>query len=212
MAIGFDVVTDGSNATATSLTWSHTVTGSNPILYVDVIGDLATDAVTGVTYNSVAMTLVAKSASFGSTRWVYLYGLYAPATGAHNVVVSAGASVFLAGHSISYTGAAQSGTLSLGSNTGSSASAASLSITCAPTVDNSWAIGAIKNDAGAGSAGTATTLRLSTAAGGMSTCDHGPISPAANTTLQITDGTTAWNGVIGVIVPFSGTGNMFLVW
>jgi len=92
MAIAFDATTDGGNTTATSLTYSHTCTGSNRILFVSVIGAIGSDNVTGATYAGAAMTLVDKQASARST---YLFYLIAPATGANNVVVSAGSSSFI---------------------------------------------------------------------------------------------------------------------
>jgi len=105
MAIALDTSTYGSFVNpGTTLTWSHTVTGTNPVLFVGAIA-ATTDILTGITYNGVAMTLVGKGAG-GSDRFIYLYVLAAPATGAHNIVVSS-ASSYLTGFATSYTGGHQ---------------------------------------------------------------------------------------------------------
>jgi hypothetical protein len=69
-AVAFDNATDlGIVNPGTSLSHSHTVSGSNRVLLVGVFGDsIGTDTscskITGVTYNSVAMTLITKSSEF----------------------------------------------------------------------------------------------------------------------------------------------------
>lgn len=56
MAIAFDATTTSSLGSAvTSITFSHTCTGSNRILFVCTANNGGAN-VTGVTYNGVAMT------------------------------------------------------------------------------------------------------------------------------------------------------------
>lgn len=104
MAVAFDAVgPDATGATTDTggspapnpLTWSHTCSGSDRYLEVDiVVGDSTDDSATtidGVTYNSVAMTLVPGSlvhSNNGNAGYVVKYGLVAPATGAHTVSVA----------------------------------------------------------------------------------------------------------------------------
>jgi hypothetical protein len=92
----------------TSLTWSHTVTGTNPYLFVVVGMDLAAaDSVTGVTYNGVPMTQLGFLDYF--IGYEYLYGLVGPATGTNNVVVSTSTDqANVKGSAVSYTGVNQS--------------------------------------------------------------------------------------------------------
>ena len=107
MAIALDVGTSGgNNGGGTSHTYSHTCTGSNLILFVGVSTNSSSDLITGVTYNSVAMTLVDKQAGT-STNYSYLFYLINPATGANNVVVSASSSTTIYSGAVSYTGAKQ---------------------------------------------------------------------------------------------------------
>ena len=109
MAILFNVAASGS-ATATSLTYSHTCGGTDRILFVAVFTDTAdnVDNVTGITYNTVAMTRVDSFRSPGLGGHV-MYMLVNPASGANNVVVSSAASVTIYASSASYTGALQTG-------------------------------------------------------------------------------------------------------
>ena len=95
-----------SSTTGTSLTYSHTTSGSNRMLIVASSSN-GGDHITGVTYNAVAMTQVAKLAV--GANYLYLHYLIAPATGANNVVVSSGSSVVLVSCAASYTGVLQSG-------------------------------------------------------------------------------------------------------
>lgn len=111
MAIAFDVGTDG-NANASnvqSITWSHTCTGANGYLVVAATCTTSNSTLQA-TYNTVAMALIDSFHDGASwTNWIYLFGLAAPATGAHSVVVSTvdSSSVGLAGVSASYTGVHQ---------------------------------------------------------------------------------------------------------
>lgn len=107
MAIAFDAKTDKQQGAATSLTFSHTCTGSNLILFVGAqTGDnLLLDQVTGITYNSVAMTRACIQNAVPSNSAHYLYYLLNPSTGANNVVISVtGGSQTIRGMATSYTG------------------------------------------------------------------------------------------------------------
>jgi len=207
MAIAIDTATDGSLVNpGTSLTWSHTVTGSNPILHVAVFGDLVSgDAtgvkITGVTYNAVAMTLVGKIAEENGVtpandRWVYLFELVGPATGAHNVVVSASASIAIAGQSVSHTGAKQSGQPEA-STTNSATGTSSITTSVTTIADGSWTVLAIRTSGGTVSAGSGSTVRV-TNANGLSLADSGgPKTPAGSYSMAVT---TAGSTTFGVVM------------
>src|ERR1700741_5190896 len=94
--IAFDNATDGGNngGSSGSLSFNHQVmTSATPLLFVCLMGDNSpggNDDITGVTYNSAALTLVQKFAASGSNnRFTYLYMLPNAATGTHSVAVSA---------------------------------------------------------------------------------------------------------------------------
>jgi len=100
-AVVFDASTKASTAGSTSLTFAHTISsGSNTYLVVGVA--TGTDVVSGVTYNGAALTL--KSKVWNLSTYVYYYERISPSAGAHNVVISASASVEILGIASSYTG------------------------------------------------------------------------------------------------------------
>lgn len=110
MAVAFDAATNSGDTNSTSITFSHTCSGSDRVLYVFVNAQ-AGNVVTGVTYNSVSMTqLVASDGDAGSLGFYgynYLYRLIAPSTGANNVVVSASSSGWMRASAWSGTGGHQ---------------------------------------------------------------------------------------------------------
>lgn len=107
ISINFDAATYGSFTTGTSLTFAHTTTGTNRVLFVEVQADF-NDVVTTVTYNAIGMSLIAKlSQATGTVRWTYIYKLINPTVGANNVVISTSGIVFIQGFATSYNGADQ---------------------------------------------------------------------------------------------------------
>lgn len=127
MAVAFDAVGPDANGATTDhaaaptpnpLTWSHTCTGSDRYLEVDIVvgSDLTGAATTidAVTYNGVAMTLVTNSQQTSNDTtggYVVKYGLVAPATGANTVsvafTVTGGNNADIKAGSKSYTGVDQ---------------------------------------------------------------------------------------------------------
>lgn len=114
MALAYDLTSTGLFADGgggTSLTFSHTCTGSELLLIVGVavISGSASD-VTSVTYNGVAMTAIPSwnQVSGGGSCRSKGYYLIAPATGAHNVVITVSPAVnIIAAGATSFTGADQ---------------------------------------------------------------------------------------------------------
>lgn len=138
----FDAVgPSSSGATAAagsgSLTWAHTCSaGANRLLLVGVAVGAADDtAITATaTYNGVAMT-AGPVVHAGGTHagFVQYFRLVAPASGAHNVVVTlAGGTATLSGGSVSYTGADQTtplGTPATANDANAAGTAVSVSVT-----------------------------------------------------------------------------------
>lgn len=110
-SIAFDAASTATAVVnASSITWSHTCTGTDRALIVAIGFYDASVTVSGVTYNGVAMTEEwdTVDTTFSAARSAG-YSLAAPATGANNIVVtfSAAADVGAAGAS-SWTGVQQS--------------------------------------------------------------------------------------------------------
>lgn len=200
MAIALDLATDGGSITSTSLTYSHTTgSGSNRVLIVGVrINDpgVGGDKVTGVTYNSVAMS---KKVDLGSATvgWhEYIYYLANPDTGAHDVVITRSDSGFIESDCASYTDADQSGVDNF-SSAKNDTNVSSLSLPLTTNVDNCWLIAHASNDSDVFQAGANTTLRTT---GAQVLCDsNGPKSPAGAYSLALTIGGANMLN-IGVIV------------
>jgi hypothetical protein len=103
--VAYDAVSEGSGANISSISWDHTVTGSNTVLYCGAAVNDA-GAPTGLTYNSAAMTEIA-NATAGSF-YIRVYRKIAPTTGTHSVAITLGANGDFAVGCISVTGADQS--------------------------------------------------------------------------------------------------------
>lgn len=81
-----DVQTSVTYSAVSNQTQSFTVaSNSNRGLLISVI---STAAPSGITYNSIAMTLVTSSALSGGSNSLYVYKLIAPSTGTNNIVVT----------------------------------------------------------------------------------------------------------------------------
>lgn len=140
MALAYDASSQASTAGATSLTWSHTCTGTDRAIEVDLSYYApGGQTVTGVTYAGVALTQIDRQDD-GATDWAEIWVLSNPASGANNIVASFSGSIAAVGGGKSYTGAHQT-TASL---TGTPAKASGSSTT--PTVTVTSAVGEIASD------------------------------------------------------------------
>ena len=88
-ALAIDTASSAGCGACTSLSWSHTVSGTNRLLVVGPSGYDTSDSVTGVTYNSVSMTVIPSSSTSNGNHTVSQYSLIAPSTGANTILVSA---------------------------------------------------------------------------------------------------------------------------
>lgn len=86
-----DATSSGTSPGGTTVTVAHTCTGTNLVLTVKVVGWSTSSSngfCTGVTYNGVAMTLIADSGFSTANDRATIWRLVNPATGAHNIVAS----------------------------------------------------------------------------------------------------------------------------
>lgn len=201
MAIAFDATDPGSQgAGSTTHSWSHTCTGSNLMLIVSAISDNNVDSITGVTYNSVALTKLA-SAQISGARYVYLWYLIAPATGANTVVVTSSGTEYSGGRSISYTGVKQTGF----PDSQSTATSTGVNITGTTTVvaTDCWTVMVNVHDGGGWApptAGSGTTGRQLDSIAGI--CDsNGTVATGARS--LILDGGSGSGGNACVIASFA---------
>lgn len=194
MAIAYDTGTTPQFSTGSSITFSHTCTGSNLALVVQGAARDSTKSntpVTGVTYSGVALTKAREDTETSSNQMTQsLWVKGSPATGANNVVISFTGSVatWCGGSAVSLTDT-DSSPDGANNGVGSSVNTNSVTLSLTTTADNSWIVGALAT--GGGSAVTFTidsgdTQR--TKASGGSTDDSmimsttGPITPSGTST------------------------------
>lgn len=203
MAIAFNTASmDYTSGSVTSKTASHTCSsGSNRVLLVSVAGNNTTsDVITGATYNGVSMTLIAKHGhGGGNSRYTYLYGLLAPATGANNIVVSASSSTYIFICAADYTGVKQTG-LPDAYQTGTGSTNLSLSVST--TDDNCWGIMISQGYPGPPTAVSGCTRRIyETSFSALALFDtNGPKTPAGTLTCETT-GHGDQHGILASFAP-----------
>lgn len=110
MAVAFDAASEGANTPdGTSLTISHTCTGSDRALYAVVSHTPGDTDVSGVTatYNGTTMDVLFTDTTTHSSRHVRAFRLVAPSTGTNNVVFSWSGNAGMAAICASFTGVDQ---------------------------------------------------------------------------------------------------------
>lgn len=194
-AIAVDNASAGlESVTGTSLTYSYTVTGSNMFLNV-CISVLAARTVSTVTYNGVAMTATPESPVVvsGDGYSNSEYYLFAPATGAHNVVITPDSSSEIYSRASSYSGVLST---VLDAHGTSQTTGTSLGVTLTTVQDNSWVIGCERSGgAGTISAGANTSFRGGTSHVGDLADTNAAQTPAGSHALNMS--------VTGGAVPIS---------
>ena len=157
MAIAFDAKSAlGAFSASSPVTWSHTCTGSDRILFV-IAYATGGDNFTSGTYNSVALTEIAK-VDRGDGRYINLLYLINPASGSNTVSLSYGGAGLYHGIASSYTGAKQSGVPD--ASVTNTAADTSVTGTVTTVADNTWLVGCYSSSTGGTiSAGANTLLR-----------------------------------------------------
>ncbi|MBB6147452.1 copper(I)-binding protein, partial [Silvibacterium bohemicum] len=205
-AITYDNAADGGNngGSSTSLTYSYTVgIGANRLLIVNVVGDTSVDDISSITYAGVQLTLVGKVQA-PSNRWEYLYYLLNPASGANNIVVTAGSSHYLISQASSWSNIRQ--TSEPDALTTNTASATSTSLTTSLTtsaagalvVEGAWSYSHLTP--GAGSSPILIDAAFNGA--GIFAGSASPVSPAGSVSMTtLSDGTLPTGVVMASFAP-----------
>jgi hypothetical protein len=206
MALAFDTAASSALVNpGTSVTWLHTCTGADGILFVACFGNNGgAGNISGATYNGVAMTQIGAAVQVPADRWLYLFYLIAPATGAHSVVVSASASIALAGLSASYTGAKQTGQPDANSSS-TTIAATSFTLSQTTVAYGCWVVAFFKAGS-TPSAGSGLTSRA--AAFGMILGDNAmAVAAGATVNETATAASTPWAGIIASVASDSSAPN-----
>jgi len=157
-AIAFDSESSSGSQTSSSATWSHTVSGSDTILFVSGMVRPA-GTVSSITYNGDAMTLVNATDNYLNSDVVYLYYLVNPDAGTHNIVATLSGSYLNVWESASYTGVLQTAPVTSYSSDRGDGSSNNFTITASTTVANSWVITNHRSFDGVCTAGANTVIR-----------------------------------------------------
>lgn len=195
MAIAFDTASGGHTATTTSLTWSHTCTGVNRILFV---GWRTGGTVTSVTYNSVAMTVITQDLGVAKVGLAYLIN---PASGSNTVAINQN-NAFIAGISSSYNGVKQTSQPD-SSNTRNVSGTNSGNISTTIVAANCWTIAVAKASSSAITGGVNATVRATGDNNEHAILDsNGPLQPGSNTMNFTSAANAEWNEIIASFAPF----------
>lgn len=210
-AIAFDSASSGSGAATGSFT--HTVTGSNVTLVVDVIQITASGKVTSVDFNGTALTQVGAELTFGSgARWMTKWILVAPASGAHSITVTGAGAFDWAAVASSYTGTSATQPDAFSSSQSSSAGT-TWTNTFTSTADNSWHVSGFTGNTI--SAGASTVERIEQALfGGIFVGMYDgntAITPAGSDTLNFITTNSGGRAAFGVTLAPSTESGLVVV-
>jgi hypothetical protein len=213
-----------STSAVTSLTWSHTTgAGNNRVLLVTVAWRDNSTTVSGVTYNSIALSKVG-STVLSTNGYVQfeLWQLLAPPTGTFNVVVTRAGSARMAASALTLAGVDQTTPIEATNTAIGNSVTPSVSVTT--VTNNAWVVDVLafrREDAGAGDVptgtpGTGQTERWSAyVESGGTTSDirdkgstKGPIASAGATTMSwtLTGNPYEWAHLAASIKPAAAAG------
>lgn len=160
-AVAYDTSTNATAAGSSTLSYSHTVTGTNPAIASNCQLGGGGTAINSVVYPSGSvLTSVTGSphSTVGVTAAHDVRVRIACATGANNIIFTASSSCNIYGSSVSYSGVIQVGT---GAGESEAVNTSSFSQTITTTLNNSWVVWGLAADNGYSvGAGANTTRRL----------------------------------------------------
>ncbi|TXH15356.1 MAG: hypothetical protein E6R03_07335 [Hyphomicrobiaceae bacterium] len=130
----FDAVSTASQVSATSISWTHTPSGTPTKVFACIGHFDNTDTITSVTYGGNAMTLVGSVAN-PSSEVASIYSLASPPSGAQTVTVNMSASALINARGISFTGGDAS-TAIRGTGTTNSGTSTAAQVTQASATDD----------------------------------------------------------------------------
>lgn len=212
MAIALDATSapTTSGGGVTSLNRNHTCSGSDRILWVGAITvSSGAVAITGITYNSVAMTKVTSVNPQGNWE-LSLWYLVNPATGTNTITATAASNVvnYIRLSSASYTGASQTGV----PDSSNSATGVTTSRTVSTTTvaDNCWVVGHGMTGAGNIVPSTGLTTRSEVDSGSGSSVlgdSNGPKTPAGSYSMTFTTASDSTGLIVASFAPSVAASN-----
>lgn len=212
--IQFDAVSNsGYQAAQSTYSWSHTCSGSNRFLSVDVALLSAGATVTGITYNSVALSLIRARSTVTSFGRVECWGLANPTSGSNTIAVTLSSSIASSSEAVSYTGVHQTTpTEGAADNQATNVGAADATVDVTSTADQCWIHAALATSDGDVTASQTARNEVNGAGGSGADEDFGPQSPATKTMGYTDVGALATWAIAGYAVrPVTAGGNSYSV-
>lgn len=195
MAIALDATGSQLNQTSVAaLSWSHTCTGSDRVLFVGVAYQSGAGTTCTATYNSVSMTQIWNKRDDLNVQSSVGFVLIAPATGANTVAITLGATVdAAAGGSVSLTGVDQS-TAHRTVYTNNEAGGGSPNVTVVDSQSGDWVLDCAVTFAATIAVGTSQTSRVENDAisGGGSSFGISTETAAGGNTAMTWTGGSFW--------------------
>lgn len=191
-SIQFDMKSNSGYNTADAVySWSHVCSGSDRILVVTVsMLSVAGSSVSGITYNSVALTKVRHDASVSGAVRTEIWYLVAPTTGSNTVEVTLSAALDSIATAQSYTGVDQVSPIDAQNGaTATNVGAADATVDVTTVSDKAWVVDAVASTDTAITVGTNQRQRANVtgAAGSGGSSDEGYKSPAGAVTMNWTN-------------------------
>lgn len=197
----------GRDNPTVALTYTRAFTVSsnaNRLLLIDIFGDNSSDKVLTVTYGLAAMSQT-EVVQVPSDRFIYTYGLLAPASGSNNLVITVSADCLIQAYATEYFGVETSGFPdSHAHGTASSASAVSAADTVVGT--GAWIHGFHRENSGATDTWTGMTQMLDESQGLHVADTNGTVSAGSNTITATTGGSLNHGLVLTAFIPVGGGG------
>lgn len=200
MAVAFQSQSVGTVAGSTTLTFSHTPSGTNRVLIVDVVC-LNASSVLSVTFNGNAMTQISSQINVAGLYRHAAFYLNNPTASAANVVVTSVSSTDIRACAATYSDAMQTSAVIDGSNTGSNDGIANLSVTITTSFSGTWGCSCVGDEGGPTTPNSQTSRSTSVSSPGAKIADtNASISIGPNTSTLASNGgfTTRSNIYFGI--------------
>lgn len=204
--ITFDAASNsGYQAAQSTYSWSHTCTGTDRFLAVDVSLLSAGSTVSGITYNSVALSLIAAKSTVTSFGRIESWGLANPASGSNTIAVTLSGSIASSAGAVSYAGVHQTvPTEGAATNQATNVGAADATVDVTSVADQCWIHAAVATDDTAITAGQTTRNNVTGAGGSGADEDFGPQAAATKTMNYTNVGALATWAIAGYAIRPTG--------
>lgn len=209
-AISHDASSESSpGSDVSSISWSHSTSGSDRLLYVAVTFADSSDSdrtANSATYNSVSMTKIQEIDDSPNWQAAADFYLVDPATGSNTIVVTFnGVNLFGGGFGTSLNGVDTADPLDA-NNSGLTANNTTGSVSVTTVADNAWVLDATVSNDETITVGSGQTERgnISVSGGSGAHSTEGPKTPAGSVTMSWGGGTSSsdWAQAASSFKPF----------